>query len=93
MNLKRYVIERHMPGVGSLGPDKLQAAAEKSNGVLRELGPGIQWIESFVTADRLYCIYLAIGREIIEQHADMTGFVASRISEVGGKIDPTTASA
>lgn len=91
--MKRFVIEREMPGAGTLAREQMRAAAEKSNAVLRELGPDIQWIESHVTQDRLYCVYLAKDAALVRKHADISGFPASRISEVRRVIDPTTAAA
>ncbi len=90
--MKRYVIEREIPGAGTLAREQLRDAARKSNGVLRDLGPDIQWIESNVTQDKLYCVYLAKDEALIRKHAEISGFPASRISEVKRVIDPTTAS-
>ena len=90
--MKRYVIEREIPGAGTLARDQLRAAAEKSNGVLRDLGPEIQWVESSVTQDKLYCTYLAKDEALIRKHAEISGFPATTISEVKRVIDPTTAS-
>ncbi len=89
--MPRYVIEREMPGVGALTPEQLTAASQTSCSVLQALGPQIQWVESYVTDDKLYCIYLAPNKELIEEHAKRGGFPANRISEVKGRIDPTTA--
>ena len=89
--MPKYVIEREMPGAGSLSPDQLKAASQTSCGVLRELGPQIQWVESYVTDDKIYCIYIAPNKQMIEQHAKQGGFPANRISEVKTMIDPTTA--
>jgi len=91
--VKRFVIEREMPAVGTLEREQMRAAAEKSNSVLRELGPDIQWMESHVTQDKIYCIYLAKDAALIRKHAEMSGFPANRISEVKRTIDPTTAAA
>jgi len=87
--LKRYVIERDMPGVGNLGRTELGDGSRKSNSVLAEL-KGIQWVQSFVTADRIFCIYLAESEEVIREHARLSGFPATRIHEVRSVIDPTT---
>jgi hypothetical protein len=87
----RYVIERDIPGAGELSNDQLQGIARSSNAVLHDLGPDIQWIESYVTADRLYCVYLATSEDIIYEHARRGGFPANRVSEVARVIDPTTA--
>jgi hypothetical protein len=88
--LPKFVIERELPGVGQLPPDQLHAISQKSCGVLRELGPGIQWLESFVTDDKIYCIYVAPDEATVRKHADMGGFPANRISQVRTIIDPTT---
>lgn len=90
MALKRFLIERDIPGAGTLERDQLKAAAARSNEVLRQLGPDIQWVESFVAADRTFCVYLAKDREIIEEHARISGFPATRITEITKMIDPTT---
>jgi hypothetical protein len=91
MALQRFIIERDIPKVGSLGRQQLKEAAAKSNDVLRRLGPDIQWVESYVADDRLFCVYLATGEDIIRRHAQMSGFPASRIVPILRKIDPTTA--
>ncbi|GMG82918.1 hypothetical protein LNKW23_21310 [Paralimibaculum aggregatum] len=93
MTYKRYVIERDLPDVGSLGETEIAGAAETSNGALAELAPEVQWIESFVAADKTFCIYLAQGEEAIRTHAERSGFPASRITEIARVIDPTTAQA
>jgi hypothetical protein len=89
--LKRYVIEREIPGVGTLEREQLCDAAQKSNSVLRDLGPDIQWMQSYATTDKLYCIYLAKNEALIRKHAEISGFPANKISEVKRVIDPTTA--
>jgi hypothetical protein len=89
--MKKYVIEREIPKVGTLEGEQLQAAAAKSNQVLCDLGTGIQWQESFVGADKMFCVYLAQDEEIIRRHAEQSGFPATRITEIGKVIDPTTA--
>jgi len=89
--LKKYVIEREIPKVEALERDQLQQAAAKSNRVLAQLGQDIQWQQSFVTADKMFCVYLAKDEAIIQRHAEMSGFPATRITEVGKTIDPTTA--
>lgn len=91
--MPRYVIEREMPGAGSLSPEQLQAASQTSCGVLRNLGPTIQWLHSYVTDDKIYCVYIAPDKKLIEEHAQRGGFPANRISEVRSVIDPTTAEA
>ena len=93
MTLRRFVIERDIPKVGSFEREQLRAAAQKSNEALTQLGPDIQWVESFVVADRTYCIYLAQDEAIIRRHAEISGFPATRVTEVRKMIDPTTASA
>lgn len=89
--MPRYVIERELPGAGQLIQDQLQAISQKSCSVLDELGPKIQWVESFVTEDKIYCIYNAPNKEIIKEHADMGGFPANRIEEIRNLISPVTA--
>jgi hypothetical protein len=93
MTLRRFVIERDIPKVGSFEREQLRAAAQKSNEALAQLGSDIQWVESFVVADRTYCIYLAQDEAIIRRHAEISGFPATRVAEVRKMIDPTTASA
>jgi hypothetical protein len=87
----KYVIERRLPGAGEMSPAELQALSEKSVGIIRDLGPDIQWVNSYVTGDAIYCVYNAANPEIIEEHARCGGFPADRISEVTTIIDPTTA--
>jgi len=89
--MHKFVIERELPGAGSLSADTLQSISQKSCGVLKELGPQIQWVESFVTDDKIYCVYLAPNEELIREHAKRGGFPANRISQVRTIIDPTTA--
>ncbi len=89
--MPKYVIEREMPGAGKLTPEELHGASQTSCNVLSELGPSIQWLHSYVTDDKLYCVYIAPNRELIEDHARKGGFPANRISEVKSTIDPTTA--
>ena len=91
--MKRYVIERDMPGIGTKAREDFRAASEKSNMVLAQLAPHIQWEHSYVSADRITCIYLAQDEAIIRKHAEMAGFPANRILEVKRVIDPTTANA
>jgi hypothetical protein len=88
--MKRFVIERSIPEVGSLEREQLRAAAQRSNQVLHQLGPDIQWIESFVAADKTFCVYLAQDEEIIHRHAALSGFPATRVTEIKRMIDPTT---
>ena len=89
--MRKYIIERDIPAVGSLGRDELKGAAETSNGALGELGPDIQWVESFVAADKTFCVYLAKDEAIIHKHSELSGFPATKITEIVGMIDPTTA--
>jgi hypothetical protein len=91
MSLQRFIIERDIPKVGSLDAAQLKEAATKSNDVLRKLAPDIQWVESYVASDRLFCVYLATDEAVIRQHAQMSGFPASRIVPILRRIDPTTA--
>jgi hypothetical protein len=88
--LRKFIIERDIPGAGGLEREQLQGAAAKSNGVLRDLGPDIQWVESFVAADKTFCVYLAKDEAIIKKHAEISGFPATKITEVRKMIDPTT---
>lgn len=87
--LKKYVIERELTNVGKLSHEQLEGVSSKSSEVLRNLGPGIQWIQSYVTQDKLYCVYLAANEEILRKHATEGGFPMNRISEVKNVIDPT----
>jgi len=91
--MPRYVIERDIPGAGKLSDKDLQSISEKSCGVLGKLGPRIQWVQSYVTADKVYCIYIAPNEDMVREHARQGGFPANRISEVKNVIDPTTAEA
>jgi Protein of unknown function (DUF4242) len=91
--MPKFVIEREIPGAGSLSPQELQAISQKSCGVLQEMGPKIQWVESFVTDNKVYCVYIAPDEQSIREHAEKGGFPANRISEVKSLIDPTTAEA
>jgi cell division inhibitor SulA len=88
--MPKYVIERDLPGAGELTPQQLQAVSQKSCGVLKNLGPQIQWVHSYVTQDKIYCIYIAPDEKLIREHASQGGFPANRISEVTSMIDPTT---
>jgi len=89
--MPKYVIEREIPGAGKLSAEELKAISQKSCGVLRQMGPQIQWVESFVTDDMIYCVYLAPNVEAVREHAKRGGFPANRVSEVKHVIDPTTA--
>lgn len=89
--MPKYVIEREIPGAGKLSTEELQAISQKSCGVLSNMGPQIQWVQSFVTDDKIYCVYLAPNEEMVREHAQQGGFPANRVSEVKQVIDPTTA--
>lgn len=91
--MPKYVIERDIPSVGNMTTNDLAAASQKSCSVLDKLGSEIQWIHSYVTDDKIYCVYTAPSKELIEQHARESGFPANRISEVRSMIDPTRANA
>ena len=91
--MPKYVIEREIPGAGKLSHDQLHAISQKSCGVLKNLGPQIQWVESYVTDDKIYCVYIAPNEALVREHAKHGGFPANRISEVRQIIDPTTAEA
>lgn len=88
--MKKYIIEREIPKVGSLEGEPLRQAAAKSNEVLQQLGSDIQWLESYVTADKLFCVYLGKNEEIVRKHAELSGFPAHKITEVNRVIDTTT---
>jgi hypothetical protein len=90
MALRRFIIERAIPEVGSLDREQLSGAAAKSNDALRQLGPDIQWVESYVAGDKTFCVYLAKDEAIIRKHAEISGFPATTITEVRKMIDPTT---
>ena len=89
--MPRYVIERELPGAGELSPDDLRSISEKSCTVLTELGGDVQWVHSFVTADKIYCVYLAPNEDRVREHAQRGGFPATSVSRVAAVIDPTTA--
>jgi hypothetical protein len=89
--MPKYVIERQIPGAGNIPPDQLQAISQKSCGVLRNLGPQIQWVQSYVTDDKIYCIYIAPDRDTVLEHARQGEFPADSVAEVRTMIDPTTA--
>jgi hypothetical protein len=91
--MPKYVIERDIPDAGSLSPEQIQAISQKSCGVLKNLGPQIQWVESFVTPDKIYCVYIAPNEAMVREHAKQGGFPANRVSEVKRMIDPTSAEA
>jgi hypothetical protein len=89
--MPRYIIERNVPGAGRLRPDELRGIAQRSRDVLRELGGDIQWVESYVTEDTIYCVYIAPSEDLIREHARRGGFPADRISQVARDISPLTA--
>ncbi len=91
--MPKFVIEREIPGAGKLSPSDLHSISQKSCGVLRNMGPQIQWVESYVTDDKVYCIYIAANAELVREHARQGGFPANRVSEIKSIIDPTTAEA
>lgn len=89
--MPKYVIEREIPGAGNIPADQLKAISQTSCGVLKNLGPQIQWVHSYVTNDKIYCVYIAPNEEMVREHASQGGFPANSISEVKTMIDPTTA--
>lgn len=89
--MPKYVIEREIPGAGNLTEKELQAISQKSCGVLRNLGPQVQWLHSYVTQDKIYCVYIAPDEHSVREHARQGGFPANRVSEIRTTIDPTTA--
>jgi hypothetical protein len=89
--MPKYVIEREIPGAGQLSPAELTAISQKSCSVLRELGPAIQWLQSYVTENKVYCVYIAPSAELIQEHAAAGGFPANVVAEIKTVIDPTTA--
>ena len=88
--MPKYIIERDIPGAGQLTQAELQGISQKSCGVLREMGPRIQWLQSYVTGDKIYCIYIADSEQAIREHAEQAGFPANRIEQITTIIDPTT---
>lgn len=91
--MPKYVIEREIPGAGNLSPDQLKAISQTSCGVLRKLGSEIQWVHSYVTGDKIYCVYIAPDENLVKEHARQGGFPANSVAEVKTIIDPTTAEA
>jgi len=89
--MPKYVIERDIPEIGNATPDQIRAISQKSCSVLNDLGPAIQWLHSYVTADKIYCVYIAPSEEMVREHAKQGGFPANRISEVKLVIDPSSA--
>jgi hypothetical protein len=90
MSLRRFIIERDIPSVGSLQREELRGAAAQSNSALRQIGPDIQWVESYVASDKTFCVYLAKDEDVIRKHAEISGFPATKITEIRKTIDPTT---
>jgi hypothetical protein len=90
--MPKYVIERDIPGAGSVGPEEVRALSEKSNGVIADLGD-VQWIQSYVTGDKLFCLYVAPSQDRVREHAARTGIPANSVHEVVGIVDPTTGGA
>jgi hypothetical protein len=88
--MPKFLIEREIPGLGSLSADELRAVSQKSNGVLADLAPRVQWQQSYITQDALFCIYIADDEAAVREHARVGGFPANRVVQVGGVIDPTT---
>lgn len=89
--MPKYVIEREIPGAGNLTTDELQSISQKSCGILQGMGPAIQWVESYVTADKIYCVYIAPNAEMVREHAEQGGFPANSVAEVKTVISPITA--
>lgn len=89
--MPKYLIEREIPDAGALTPEELQGISAKSCGVLREMGPQIQWVESYVTDNKIYCVYIAPNEDLVREHAKQGGFPANKVSEIRRMIDPTTA--
>jgi hypothetical protein len=89
--MPQYLIERDLPGAGKLSADELKAISQKSCGVLTQMGPQIQWVHSYVTGDKIYCVYRATNADLVREHARQGGFPANRVSEITSVIDPTTA--
>jgi hypothetical protein len=89
--MPKYVIERDLPGAGSLSPEQLKGISQKSCAVLGKLGPQIQWVHSYVTGDKIYCVYIAPNEALVREHAQQGGFPANSVSQVKAIIDPTTA--
>ena len=89
--MPKYMIEREIPGVGELSTEDLQGVAQKSCGVLRSMGPQIQWVQSYVTDDKIYCVYIAPDEATVREHAELGGFPANSVSRIGSVLDPTAA--
>lgn len=93
MALRKFIIERDIPKIGTFERDQLKAAAKQSNTVLKQLGPDVQWLESYVAGDKTFCIYLAADEALIHKHAELSGFPATKVTEIRRMIDPTTEAA
>lgn len=93
MALRKFIIERDIPKIGTFERDQLKAAAKQSNTVLKQLGPDVQWLESYVAGDKTFCVYLAADEALIHKHAELSGFPATRVTEIRRMIDPTTEAA
>jgi hypothetical protein len=89
--MPKFLIERELPGAGKLSPKELQGISQKSCSVLQKMGPQIQWLESYVTGDKIYCVYIAPNADMIREHAKQGGFPANKVSEIKSVISPTTA--
>ncbi len=89
--MPQYLIERELPGAGKLSPEELKAVSQTSCGVLTRMGPQIQWVHSYVTGDKIYCVYRAPNADMVREHARQGGFPANRVEEITSVIDPTTA--
>lgn len=89
--MPKYIIEREIPGAGKLGTEQLKSISQTSCGVLNKMGPAIQWVNSYVTGDKIYCVYIAPNEEMVREHASQGGFPANKVSQVIEMIDPTTA--
>jgi hypothetical protein len=89
--MPQYLIERNIPGAGALSPAELQAISQQSCGVLKQMGPEIQWVHSYVTRDKVYCVYRAPNEEMVREHARLGGFPANQVSQITTVIDPGTA--
>jgi len=89
--MPKFVIEREIPGAGKLPPQEVKGIAQKSCGVLKAMGPQVQWLQSYVTDDKIYCVYIAPNEEMVREHARQGGFPANKVSRVRSMIDPTTA--
>jgi hypothetical protein len=90
IRMPKFLIEREIPGAGAMSPQQLQSVAEKSCSVLRNLGPQIQWVHSYVTDNKIYCVYIAPNEQMVREHASRGGFPANRVAEIKTTIDPTT---